>query len=87
MPDGTYHTIKAAWEVIKYPMVMLVGLFGWSLKRQISRVDKLEASYIDKDAFNDTLSSLRTDIKDGFKEIRADVRDIHQRIDNQKDES
>ena len=92
MPDGTTSIAKAAWEIVRYPVILLVGLLGWNLKRQISRMDNMEKDYVGRKEFNETLTSLRTDtqagrddIKNGFDGMREDIRDITKRIDRMND--
>jgi len=96
MPDGTSTIIQATWEVIKYPIILIMGLLGFNLKRLVERVDKIDDEYTNEEDFNKTVSSFRTDMKDGFKqvedgykeghkELRQDIRNMHARIDKIKD--
>lgn len=88
---------REAWDIIKWPFIMLVGLLSWNVKRQIARTDQNETDiedvrqeYVQEKTFNETLKSLRGDIKVGFqdtkeshKEMRQDIKDIHQRINQE----
>jgi len=78
MPDGTSN---AVWEIIKYPILLIVGIMGFNLKRQVSRVDKIEAEHLKKDEFNKTVESFRRDMGKGFDKGREDTQALHKRID------
>ena len=92
MPDGTTSFIQAVGEYIKYLFLALLGMFGWNLKRQVSRIDDLKDNKLDSVIFNETLKSLRTSMDKGFdrmrddmKEVRRDISVIHSRIDKHLD--
>ncbi len=89
MPDGTSSII---WDTLKYVWMGLVAIITFMWRKLDKKVDNLEKCTIQKDVFNDTLASLREDIKGlGDKQIdlhrtmradtREDVKGIHQRID------
>lgn len=82
MPESTTEVVKTVWEVIRYPMVVVLGMFGWAINRQVKRVDKIESQYASKDTFNATLAALRSEIKEGFSELKTDMRHINSRIDS-----
>jgi len=77
MPNDSLNLIDA----IKGAVVLILGLVGWNLKwnlgRQISRVDKLEETHIEKNDFNETLKTLRTDISTGIDSIKSESRSNH----------
>lgn len=62
------------WELVKngfgYLASIVLALFAWAGKRQVSRIDDLdqrmdrtEASYISREEHNKTIEALRTDIR------------------------
>jgi len=79
MPDGTSH---AVWEIIKFPLVFIMGILGFNLRNLVSRVDKIEGEHISKEDFNKTVESFRNDMNRGFKNTRDDNKEIHKRIDD-----
>jgi len=92
MPDSTITFAKEVWDLIKYLIVATLGFFGWNLKRQVSRIDKLEETTVHESQLNKTIDTFNDSIKDGFKDIkddmnvmhtqtRLDIREIHKRID------
>ncbi len=59
------------FEVLKYPFAIIVALVTWISARTIKRVDVIEKKYVSVENLNDSVESLR-----------ADIKGIHQRLDN-----
>jgi len=92
MPDGTASVISMVWDVVKWLWFALAGLLMYNGKKIINDVDKIKEDYVKEDTFNETLGSLRKDIKDvGDKheesttklrdDLREDYKAVHSRID------
>lgn len=80
MPDPTIGMSfgKELLEGVKYLIVVILGLFGWNLRRQIDRLDKIEAEYVKDEHFTTAMRDLQAEIRQGF-------RDTHKRIDARLD--
>lgn len=69
---------KEAWEIIRWPFIMLITIIGWNVKRQINRTDQAEQDiegireeYVQEKTFNATLGRLTKSMDDGFKRIET----------------
>lgn len=63
-----------------------VGLLQLLHLRTVKRMDKVEEEAkqtVTRPELNAHLDRIHTDMKEGFKEIRGDIRDIHTKIDSQ----
>ena len=80
MPEQTI--LNNAANGFNWLLGLFVGLLGYNLKRSRTQLDDHEKNHVTKTDFNETLKSLRGDIKDGFGEMKTDIRVMHQRIDN-----
>ncbi len=92
MPSESVSLLEQAGGLIKYVLVAALSLFGWSLKRQVSRIDKLEDNIVPESQLDKTISHFSDTIEKGFKSVeknmdvmhtqtRLDIREIHKRID------
>ena len=81
MPDGTTSIAISAWEWLKGVVILIIGLLGWSVKRQIKRVDTIEENYVDKTTLNDIVGALRNDFKNHADRVEEGITRTHERID------
>jgi len=92
MPDGTTSVISMVWDVVKWLWFALAGFIIFHWKKLTNDVDEIKKDYVKEDTFNETLGSLRKDIKDvGDKQeshtqilredLREDMKGVHSRID------
>ncbi len=92
MPSESVSLLEQAGDLIKYVLVAALSLFGWSLKRQVSRIDKLEDTIVPESSLDKTIHQFNESVEKGFKNIeknmdvmhtqtRLDIREIHKRID------
>ncbi len=81
MPDGTTSIAINAWEYIKGVVILILGILGWSVKRQIKRVDHIESHYVDKDTLNNVVGSLRNDFRNHATRMENSMTRTHERID------
>lgn len=82
---------KEVWDSVKLLILGMVALFGWNIKRQVSRGDQMEKDIqelaerkVEETVFNDTLKALRGDIKEYHRETRQEIKDIHNRLNELK---
>ncbi|MDH5187316.1 MAG: hypothetical protein OEW37_00005 [Rhodospirillaceae bacterium] len=66
---------------IGFVMAGLLGLLGFTGKRQIKRIDKIETNYVQKREFNDSINALRNDFKESASDVKSTVRDVNERLD------
>lgn len=69
------------WDVIKFLLVGVFALFGFSVKKELKRIDKLENDAVKLEIFNAALKALREDFKDLSRNVRDDMREINRKID------
>ncbi len=81
MPDGTTSIAINAWEYLKGVVILILAILGWSVKRQIKRVDQIENNYVDKDTLNNAVLSLRNDFKAHATRMENGMTRTHERID------
>ena len=81
MPDGTTSILSMTWDAVKWLWFALAGLLVYNGKKIGRDVDEIKKDYVNSRVFNDTLKSLRGDIKDMKDDVRQDVSSVHQRID------
>lgn len=62
-------------------ITIIAGVFAWFGKRQINRIDAIEKSHVDRSEYNQTIQSLRDEIKTGHKETQSLIIDLYK---NQK---
>lgn len=77
--------ILTFWAETKALFVWLfcgvLGLFGWTVKRQIHRLDILEKNSISRKEHNDTTKSFRQDVKDLHAKIESGQSETTARLD------
>ena len=73
MPDGNGGSSFTHYlgEISNYLAAALAGMIAWVTNRQVKRVDEIEKNYVSTAVLNNTVESLRGDIKG-----------IHKRLDN-----
>jgi len=92
MPEQAVGLITQLTDLIKYAVVAVLSFFGWALKRQITRIDKLEEVIVPESSLDKTINRFTDSVDKGFKDIksdmhvmhtqtRLDIREIHKRID------
>jgi len=92
MPDGTTTLLGATWDAERWLWFALAGILFWNGKKIVNDVEAIKKDYIHAKDFNETLKSLRGDIKDASQkheqtskdlrnDVRQDVNSVHQRID------
>ena len=67
----TVGIIEHAEAAVKYLFTAIVAIIAWVSNRQIKRVDDIDKNYVSTEVLNNTVESLRNDIKG-----------IHSRLDN-----
>lgn len=68
-------------KVLGWAAAAFVGIMGFFGKRQLNRIDSLEKNTVDKKEYNGTISSIRTEIREGHKETQRLILDLYK---NQK---
>lgn len=56
---------------------LLTTVFGWLGRRLINRVDSLEKNNVDRDEYNQTIQSLRDEIRNGHTETQRLIIDLY----------
>lgn len=69
-PVGVDWSALAAWFATS-----LVGVMAWLGLRVTRRVDKLEQTHVSREEFNETVSAMRRDMKEGFKHLEDEQRE------------
>lgn len=67
----------------------VVAVVGWVAKRTVDRVDKLEESrddYVKKKDFNETVNSLRTEIRHGHEQISSQITEANRQHQSRLDD-
>lgn len=76
-PNGI---LEQAWEGAKWLLTILLGWLGVSVKRQINRIDRIEAHYVSTDVLNKTIDALRNDFKNHAEGMHEDMREIRNHL-------
>lgn len=77
MPGSIAPFYEEIWGFLKWIIIFMLGLLGWNVRRQVSRIDDIEMrerSYISRTEFNNTVKELRKVVQDGNSET-------HRRLD------
>ena len=72
----------AASNLIGWLAAILVGIFGWLGKRQVSRIDRIEARSVDRKEYNQTIQSLREEIRGGHEKTQSLIIDLYRNQHN-----
>lgn len=66
----------------------ITGIFAWTGKRQIQRIDNIERRVDDRVTraeLKEHVDTLNQSLRDGFKQNRDDIRYIRERVDKLSD--
>lgn len=78
MPETTVHIAKETWDAAKWLLAAGLALFGYNLKTTKQKVDELQKTAVREEVFNNTIQSLRDEIRDSRKET---IEHITQLVD------
>ena len=86
-PDQTATTWLAG-----FLLTVLAALTGHQYKKMSDLRAEIPEKYRDKDecnricdTFRDTIASVGKDVKEGFREVRDDIKGLHKRMDSKED--
>jgi len=68
-------------KVVGFLVAGFIGLLSFIGRRLMTRVDKLESIAVDKDEYNKTIESIRTEMKQGHEKTQSLIIDLYK---NQK---
>lgn len=74
--------LNDAKSVILALLGIIVSLLGWHSRRQVARIDALEANYVTREELKETLKQMREDRQRMHDENREDLHYIRQRLDD-----
>jgi len=74
MSDPVMEITTIVKDVALWLAAALFGILGYQLRSNTKRIDEVEKTYVAREEFNDTVTSIRTEIKEGN-------RGTHERLD------
>ena len=90
MSDPVVEAVAKSYEFI---VAGVVAVVGWVAKRTVHRVDALETQvketredYVKKRDFNDTVNSLRQEIRQGHEQISKQITDANRQHQSRLDD-